>query len=292
MRHYSLAPRLGAFFCGLTHLVGNLLGRIFILLAYVNRLSSSSAFTSWWWGAKHVTAKLRREAFDLRLALGTMLEDLLFANETLEEGDGPSGGDANRQDRSDPERVSGQKRQVCCLACAWLWLRTTHLIIPRWQRHMVPSRLVKLAAALKQLDDADDADSITSLSKMSLPQMTAQIRNIEQRALNLAQDESNEEFRVKLLLQNLLYQNQPGQGAYAAEAASSRPEPLPSASDRTTAREEASKLSPLLEVPAVSACPLNIRVVPSGDLAQARKRQATGTGGGLTFAPFESGNNL
>ena len=159
---------------------------------------------------------------------------------------------------------------------------------------MVPSRLVKLAAALKQLDDADDADSITSLSKMSLPQMTAQIRNIEQRALNLAQDESNEEFRVKLLLQNLLYQNQPGQGAYAAEAAASRPEPPPSASDRMAAREEASKLSPLLEVPAVSACPLNIRVVPSADLAQARKRQTTGTGGagpgGLTFAPFESGN--
>ena len=85
--------------------------------------------------------------------------------------------------------------------------------------------MVKLAATLKQLDEADDADAITSLSKMSLPQMTAQIRNIEQRALNLAQDESNEEFRVKLLLQNLLYQNQPGQGAYAAEAASSRNEP-------------------------------------------------------------------
>ena len=157
---------------------------------------------------------------------------------------------------------------------------------------MVPSRLVKLAATLKQLDEADDADAITSLSKMSLPQMTAQIRNIEQRALNLAQDESNEEFRVKLLLQNLLYQNQPGQGAYAAEAASSRHEPPPSASDRPAAREsDASKLSPLLEAPAVSACPLNIRVVPSADLAQARKRQATGTaGGGLTFAPFESGS--
>lgn len=222
-----------------------------------------------------------------------MLEDLLFANETLEEGDGLAGGDANRQGRNEPDRVSGQKRQVCgprqvpgC-RCA-----CTHLDIPRWQRHMVPSRLVKLAAALKQLDDADDADAITSLSKMSLPQMTAQIRNIEQRALNLAQDESNEEFRVKLLLQNLLYQNQPGQGAYAAEVASSRPEPSPSASDRTAAREEASKLSPLLEVPAVPACPLNIRVVPSADLAQARKRQATGTGGGLTFAPFESGNNV
>jgi hypothetical protein len=147
--------------------------------------------------------------------------------------------------------------------------------------------LVKLAATLKQLDEADDADAITSLSKMSLPQMTAQIRNIEQRALNLAQDESNEEFRVKLLLQNLLYQNQPGQGAYAAEAASSRHEPPSSASDRTAAREDAS----LLEAPAVSACPLNIRVVPSADLAQARKRQAPGTaGGGLTFAPFESGS--
>ena len=150
--------------------------------------------------------------------------------------------------------------------------------------------MVKLAATLKQLDEADDADAITSLSKMSLPQMTAQIRNIEQRALNLAQDESNEEFRVKLLLQNLLYQNQPGQGAYAAEAASSRHESPPSASDRPAARD-ASKLSPLLEAPAVSACPLNIRVVPSADLAQARKRQATGTaGGGLTFAPFESGS--
>ena len=150
--------------------------------------------------------------------------------------------------------------------------------------------MVKLAATLKQLDEADDADAITSLSKMSSPQMTAQIRNIEQRALNLAQDESNEEFRVKLLLQNLLYQNQPGQGAYAAEAASSRHEPPPSASDRP-AREDASKLAPLLEAPAVSACPLNIRVVPSADLAQARKRQAPGTaGGGLTFAPFESGS--
>ena len=169
-------------------------------------------------------------------------------------------------------------------------LCASHLEIPRRQRHLVPSRLVKLAATLKQLDEADDADAITSLSKMSLPQMTAQIRNIEQRALNLAQDESNEEFRVKLLLQNLLYQNQPGQGAYAAEAASSRHEPPPSASDRP-AREDASKLAPLLEAPAVSACPLNIRVVPSADLAQARKRQATGTaGGGLTFAPFESGS--
>lgn len=67
-----------------------------------------------------MTAKLRREAFDLRLALGTMLEDLLFANETLEEGDGLAGGDAHRQDRSDPERVSGQKRQVCGLTSASL----------------------------------------------------------------------------------------------------------------------------------------------------------------------------
>ena len=49
-----------------------------------------------------------------------MLEDLLFANETLEEGDGLAGGDAHRQDRSDPERVSGQKRQVCGLTSASL----------------------------------------------------------------------------------------------------------------------------------------------------------------------------
>ena len=166
---------------------------------------------------------------------------------------------------------------------------------------MVPSRLVKLAAALKQLDDADDADSITSLSKMSLPQMTAQIRNIEQRALiilvavavlGVAAWKLRAYARERTIRAREEQRVEAQQGAYAAEAAASRPEPPPSASDRTAAREEASKLSPLLEAPAVSACPLNIRVVPSADLAQARKRQVTGTGGagGLTFAPFESGN--
>ena len=54
-----------------------------------------------------------------------MLEDLLFANETLEEGDGLAGGDANRQGGSDAERASGQKRQVRGLASASLSLRLT-----------------------------------------------------------------------------------------------------------------------------------------------------------------------
>lgn len=49
-----------------------------------------------------------------------MLEDLLFANETLEEGDGLAGGDANRQGGSDADRASGQKRQVRGLASASL----------------------------------------------------------------------------------------------------------------------------------------------------------------------------
>lgn len=45
-----------------------------------------------------------------------MLEDLLFANETLDDGEGPPvGDDAYRQDRSNPERVSEQKRQVRAL---------------------------------------------------------------------------------------------------------------------------------------------------------------------------------
>ena len=231
-----------------------------------------------------------------------MLEDLLFANETLDDGEAPPGGiNARHQDRSEPEGASEHKRQVCAASPVCVpGLRRAHPPTPHSQgRHMVPSRLVELAATLKQLDNADDADSITALSKMSLPQMTAQIRNIEQRALNLSQDETNEEFRVKLLLQNLLNQNQPGQGAYAAAAASSQAEPAPSASDQTAkevAGSSTSRLSPLLEFPAVSARPLNIRVVPSAELAQARKRQATGSGSGsggggaLKFAPFQSGN--
>ena len=156
--------------------------------------------------------------------------------------------------------------------------------------HMVPARLVKLAATLKQLDEADDAEAITSLSKMSLPQMTAQIRDIEQRA----------QFRVKSLLQNLLHQNQPGQGAAYPAASSSRSPSVspqqpqsrtPSAAERSKRRESvgSSRLSPLLESPVVSSCPLNIRVVPSAELAETRKRQATaGAEGTLTFSPFPS----
>ena len=166
--------------------------------------------------------------------------------------------------------------------------------------HMVPARLVKLAATLKQLDEADDAEAITSLSKMSLPQMTAQIRDIEQRAQMLAQEEANEEFRVKSLLQNLLHQNQPGQGAAYPAASSSRSPSVspqqpqsrtPSAAERSKRRESvgSSRLLPLLESPVVSSCPLNIRVVPSAELAETRKRQATaGAEGTLTFSPFQS----
>ena len=75
-------------------------------------------------------------------------------------GDGLAGGDANRQG-SDADRASGQKRQVRGLASASLSL-ASHLEIPRRQRHLVPSRLVKLAATLKQLDEADDADDVKS----------------------------------------------------------------------------------------------------------------------------------
>lgn len=86
---------------------------------------------------------------------------------------------------------------------------------PSWQEeeevvesdnhHLVPARLVRVAQRLKEMDESDDATTIVSLSRMRLAQMTGQIRNVEQRALELAREEGRDEFRIKALLYNIVH---------------------------------------------------------------------------------------
>ena len=73
--------------------------------------------------------------------------------------------------------------------------------------HLVPARLVRIAHRLKQIDESDDSNTIAALSRMKLPQMTGQIRDVEQRALELQREEGREEFRVKALQHNLVHQS-------------------------------------------------------------------------------------
>ena len=61
--------------------------------------------------------------------------------------------------------------------------------------HLVPARLVRVAHRLKQIDESDDSSTISALSRMKLPQMTGQIRDVEQRALEIQREEGREEVR-------------------------------------------------------------------------------------------------
>lgn len=70
--------------------------------------------------------------------------------------------------------------------------------------HLVPARLVPVAKRLKEIDECDDSNAMAALSRMKLPQMTGQIRDVEQRALEIAREEGREEFRVMALKHNLI----------------------------------------------------------------------------------------
>ena len=75
--------------------------------------------------------------------------------------------------------------------------------------HLVPERLVRVAQLLKEIDDRDDASTVHNLGLIKLPQITGQIRDVEQRALELARDEGREEFRTKALAHNLIHLTPP-----------------------------------------------------------------------------------
>ena len=75
--------------------------------------------------------------------------------------------------------------------------------------HLVPARLVRVAQQLREIDESDDSTAISMLSRMKLPQMTGQIRDVEQRALEIAREEGREEFRVKALMHNLVHHTLP-----------------------------------------------------------------------------------
>ena len=64
--------------------------------------------------------------------------------------------------------------------------------------HLVPARLVRVAHQLKQIDESDDTNTISALSRMKLPQMTGQIRDVEQRALEIQREEGREEVCARL----------------------------------------------------------------------------------------------
>ena len=153
----------------------------------------------------------------------------LFANESLDapvlaRGPRPLDDDDDDEEDEETERRRRQVRRVRpSRAITSAQTRRTAPHLGAQVQQMVPKRLVKLAAELKQLDEADDAESITTLSKMGLPQMTSTIRDIDQRAANMERDQAREDFRVKSLLQNLLHQNMPGQGNAIYAAALSSP---------------------------------------------------------------------
>jgi len=75
--------------------------------------------------------------------------------------------------------------------------------------HLVPERLVRVAQRLQEIDDTDDSSTVSALGRMKLPQMTGQIRDIEQRALELARAEGHEEFRIRALAYNLVHHTPP-----------------------------------------------------------------------------------
>lgn len=87
--------------------------------------------------------------------------------------------------------------------------------------HLVPARLVRIAHRLKQLDESDDSNTIQALSRMKLPQMTGQVRDVEQRALELQRAEGREEFRVWALHHNLQHHVVPVSVATARQEAPS-----------------------------------------------------------------------
>ena len=80
---------------------------------------------------------------------------------------------------------------------------------PSESHHLVPARLVRVAHKLKQIDERDDTNTIGALSRMKLPQMTGQIRDVEQRALEIQREEGREEFRIKALQHNLVHHTVP-----------------------------------------------------------------------------------
>ena len=67
----------------------------------------------------------------------------------------------------------------------------------------VPVRLLQLAAELQVINSENDGTAVSRMQALPLATMTGQIREIEQRALQLARDEGREEFRTKALLNNL-----------------------------------------------------------------------------------------
>ena len=252
----------------------------------------------------------------------------LFANESLDEpvlARGPRPLDDDDEEEED-EETERRRRQVLFVrpsrAAPNGHNRRTHPHHGSQVQQMVPKRLVKLAAELKQLDEADDAESITTLSKMGLPQMTSTIRDIDQRAANMERDQTREDFRVKSLLQNLLHQNMPGQGnaIYAAALTSptlatceptrgnsartevgdrtlgSKPAPWPRKRDRETAEAagssssaaggsslEAGAAPPSASSSSSSSCPLSVRIVSHDVIEQSRKRPTPHGPQGHTF---------
>ena len=70
-------------------------------------------------------------------------------------------------------------------------------------RNNVPIRLERVVDELDMIIAEDSTPTVDRLSGLTLAQMTGQIREIEQTALQLAREEGREEFRVKALLHNL-----------------------------------------------------------------------------------------
>ena len=91
----------------------------------------------------------------------------------------------------------------------------------------------RVAQRLREIDESDDSTAISMLARMKLPQMTGQIRDVEQRALEIAREEGREEFRVKALMHNLVHHTLPTVIATAkgepasSSGALSGPPPLP-----------------------------------------------------------------
>ena len=73
----------------------------------------------------------------------------------------------------------------------------------------VPVRLLQLAAELQVINSENDGTAVSRMQALPLATMTGQIREIEQRALQLARDEGREEFRTKALLNNLSMNDPP-----------------------------------------------------------------------------------
>ena len=148
-----------------------------------------------------------------------------------------------------------------------------------WSGQRVPPRLAHIA---EQAMRGTSPATIESLAGLSLAEMTGKVREIEQRALQLARDEGRDEFRVKELLQNLAQQ-----GAYAPGKSPGALGKAPP-TDVAPAKEASPYASAAITTGPPGGSQLQIRVIPDASMADGTNAWSRAGAATLTMRRGES----